>query len=221
LSRIIDVVKSTTVDLMPSSLRADIGSIDEDTRTAQIIFSTGAGVMRYDWAKGVRYIEKLSMDPKHVRLGRINTVGNLLDSHSAWSVGDVLGAIEPGSARMANGMGLASIRFSRRASVDEIWQDVVGKILRSFSVGYNVYRYIEDTGKEGQIATRTAVDWEPYEVSLVPMPADIGATVRSGDKALTHPCVILTRSDDEDADAISTFRRLALQECASLGRYVR
>jgi hypothetical protein len=30
---------------------------------------------------------------------------------------------------------------------------------------------------------RTAVDWEPYEISMVPMPADTGARVRTGDKS--------------------------------------
>lgn len=191
-------MSARTVELFPLSFRADLTSINEDKRTVELVFSTGAPVTRYDWMTGKRYREVLSMDAAHVRLTRLNTVGSLLDAHSAWSVGDVLGAVEPGSARIEKGRGLADVRFSRRATVEPIWQDVRDKILRSVSVGYNVYRYVEDTGKDGQLPTRTAIDWEPYEVSLVPMPADIGATVRSGDKARTHACVIEIQADDAD-----------------------
>lgn len=187
---------------MPLAFRADLGSSDAEKRTVDLIFSTGAAVTRYDYSTGKRYREVLSMEAGHVRLQRLNAVGNLLDSHSAWSVGDVLGAIEPGSARIEKGKGLATVRFSQRAAVKDVFQDVIDKILRSVSVGYNVYRYVEDAGKDSQIPTRTAIDWEPYEISLVPMPADVGATVRS--KALSHLCVIEPRQDD--ADRLRHFR---------------
>lgn len=184
--------------MLPLAMRADVGSIDVERRTVEIIFTTSAPVMRYDYMDGKRYLEVLSMQPSHVRLTRLNTVGNLLDSHSAWSVGDVLAAVEPGSARMEGGRGLATVRFSRRDDVEPVWQDVRDKILRSFSIGYKVYKYVEDSSKEAQIPTRTAIDWEPYEISLVPMPADIGATVRSGDKSRMHSCVIEFSTDDAD-----------------------
>lgn len=190
--------------MVPLAFRADFSSINEEKRTVGLVFSTGAPVTRFDWASGKRYREVLSMEPAHVRLSRLNSVGSLLDAHSAWSVGDVLGAVEPGSARIEKSQGLADVRFSRRDQVEPIWQDVRDKILRSVSVGYNVYRYVEDAGKDGQIPTRTAIDWEPYEISLVPMPADIGARVRSGDKSCTHPCVIEIRQ--EDADRLRRFR---------------
>jgi hypothetical protein len=194
----------TTVDLMPLAFRADLGAIDDENRTVEIIFSTGAPVTRYDWVSGKRYREVLSMDPAHVRLQRLNSIGTVLDTHSSWSVGDVLGAIEPGSARLEKGKGYATARFSKRDAVTPVWQDVRDKILRTFSVGYNAYRYIVDPGKDGGIETRTAVDWEPFEVSLVPMPADAGATVRSADKARTTPCVLEIRNDD--ADRMRRFR---------------
>lgn len=182
-----------TIDIQPLSIRADVGAFDDASRTVSIVFSTGAPVTRYDWSSGTRYTEVLSMDPQHVRMDRLNSVGNLLDSHSAYSVGDVLGAIEPGTAQIADGQGTADIRFSQRDAVTPVWQDVRDKILRSFSVGYSVYKYVEEVGPAGSLPVRTAVDWEPYEVSLVPMPADIGATTRGG-KSTTNQCVIVTRN---------------------------
>jgi hypothetical protein len=206
-----------TIDLPALSVRAAIGSVNEDKRTVEVIFSTGAAVLRYDYNQGRRYREVLSMDPKHVRLGRLNAGAPVLDSHSAWSVGDVLGVTESDTARIEKGRGIVTLRFSEREAVADIWGDVKGGIIRSVSIGYAVYKFQEDSTPKDGIPVRTAIDWEPFEVSMVPMPADAGARVRSADKALTNPCVILTRSDedDDDADSTSRYRCLALEECAS------
>lgn len=182
-----------TVDLPSLSVRASVGTINKDARTVDLIFSTGASVDRMDYWSGKRYREVLSMDPAHVRLDRLNAGAPLLDAHSAYSVGDVLGAVQPDTARILNKQGVATVRFSKRESVEPIWGDVVDGIIRSVSVGYRVYKFVEDSPKDGGTPTRTAIDWEPFEVSMVPMPADTGARVRSGDKSDTNACVILAR----------------------------
>lgn len=182
-----------TVDLPALSVRAAVGGVNKDARTVDLVFSTGAAVDRMDYYSGKRYREVLSMDPAHVRLDRLNAGAPLLDAHSAYSVGDVLGAVQPDTARIANKQGIATVRFSKRDSVEPIFQDVVDGIIRNVSVGYRVYKFVEDTPKDGGTPTRTAVDWEPFEVSMVPMPADTGARVRSGDKSDTNACVILAR----------------------------
>ena len=186
-----------TVDLPSLSVRADVGAVNDDARTVELIFSTGAPVDRVDFWTGKRYREVLSMDPAHVRLDRLNAGAPLLDSHSAWSVGDVLGTVERGTASLDKGKGIATVRFSKRDAVTPIWQDVRDGIIRNVSVGYRVYKFEETQPKDGGTPTRTAVDWEPFEVSMVPMPADAGARVRSGDKSDTNPCVILTRDAQE------------------------
>lgn len=199
-------MKPLTVDLPALSVRAEVGGVNDEARTVDLIFSTGAGVLRMDPWTGKRYLEVLSMDPKHIRLDRLNAGGPLLDSHSAWSVGDVLGAVEPGSARIEKGKGLATVKFSKRASVEPIFQDVRDGIIRHVSVGYRVHKFEETVPKDGGNPTRTAIDWEPFEVSMVPMPADAGARVRT-DKSHTNPCVILTDgSPVDDADRMRRFR---------------
>ena len=206
-------VKSTTVDLFPLSLRADVGAVDDEKRTVELIFSTGAAVERFDYWAGKRYREVLSMDPAHIRLDRLNAGAPLLDSHSAWSVGDVLGTVEPGSARVEKKRALATVRFSKRDSVKDIWQDVRDGIIRNVSVGYRVHKFVEDAGKDGAIPTRTAIDWEPFEISMVSMPADAGAKVRSGDKSLTNLCVLVRAGHTSDADRQ---RRLRLARAFAL-----
>jgi len=188
----------TTIELPPLSVRATVRTINEEARTVDLVFSTGAAVERFDWWTGKRYIEKLSMDPAHVRLQRLNAGAPLLDAHSAYSIADQIGAVEPDSAKMVKKEGRATVRFSRREAVEPIWQDVRDAIITSVSVGYRVHRFEETTGKDGAIPTRLATDWEPFEISLVPMPADAGAKVRDGDKSNANQCVIVRVASDED-----------------------
>lgn len=203
----VNTVNPQTIDLPVLSTRAAVSSINTDTREVDVVWSTGAGVERYDWQTGKRYLEVLSMDPAHVRLERLNAGAPLLDSHSSWSIGDVLGAVKRDSARIAKGEGLARLKFSRNSDVAGVWQNVVDEILRSVSIGYRIYKFIEEQGKNALIPTRTAVDWEPFEVSMVPMPADVGARLRSGDKSHTNPCVILTPGPSTtDADRLRRLR---------------
>lgn len=197
-----------TIDLPPLALRAAVSTVNDDARTVDLVFSTGAAVERMDWWTGKRYLEKLSLDPTHVRLDRLNTGAPLLDAHSAWSVGDILGTVVADSARIAKGKALATVRFSRRDAVEPIWQDVRDGIIKSVSVGYRVHAFEEDAGKDNKLPVRTAVDWEPFEISMVPMPADAGAHVRS-DRRDLNPCVILARGLSPVAIADADRRRFA------------
>jgi hypothetical protein len=144
------------------------------------------------------------MDPAHVRLDRLNGGAPLLDSHSAYSVSDILGTVVPGSVQTTKKALLATVRFSKRASVDEIWQDVKGGIVRDVSIGYRVFAYEEKPGKgPGAPAVRTATSWEPFECSLVPIPADAGAKVRGEEPADANACEIVQPAPPEPAPATS------------------
>jgi hypothetical protein len=183
---------------MPAlTLRADVqtSSVNVEARTVEVVFSTGAPVTRFDWMSGQRYIETLSLKPAAVRLDRLNNGAPFLNAHNAWDLGDVIGVIESNSARIEKGQGVATVRFSKRADVEPIWQDVRDGIVRNVSVGYRVYKYVQSEGDKGQLPTRDAVDWEPFEISAVPIGADAMAQMRSEDKAKvpTYPCVITTR----------------------------
>lgn len=182
-----------SIDVSPFTFRAAVSTINQDRRTVDVVFSTGAAVERYDFATGKQYLEKLSMNPSHVRLERLNKAAPVLDAHSAFSIADVMGAVVEDSARFVSGAGVATIRFSRREAVEPVWLDVLDGIIRNVSIGYRVYLYVEEgRGGERQLPIRTAVDWEPFEISLVPMPADMGARVR-GDQArsLANECVLV------------------------------
>jgi hypothetical protein len=185
-----------TVQVGPLSLNAAVEGVSEDGLTFDLVFSTGAPVERWDPWSGKRYIEKLSLDPAHVRLDRLNAGAPLLNSHSAWDLSDVIGVIEEGSAKLSGKKGTAKARLSAHDDVARIRQDVKDRVLRNVSVGYRVYRFEEvSPAKENALPIRTATDWEPFEVSLVPMGADPGARVR-GERVESHPCVIVRLEEE-------------------------
>jgi hypothetical protein len=168
---------------------AEVGAVSGGSRTVPITWTTGAGVRRVDLMTGEPWIEELSCDPSAVRMGRMQSGAPLLDTHNKYSVSGILGVVE--NARVSGGRGTAEIRFSRRTEVEPVFQDVKDKIIRNVSVGYSVYRY-KDVSTEADIKARVtrmrAMDWEPCEVSLVPVGGDAGAGTRA--EAPKHVCEI-------------------------------
>ena len=73
---------------------------------------------------------------------------------------------------------MATLRFSGAADVEPIWQRIVDGALRGVSVGYRVHRYEHQRESAGEETIYRAVDWEPYEISMVPVPIDYEAMVR-------------------------------------------
>ncbi len=165
---------------MPLACRAaDVRTVNSEARTVDLVWTTGARVLRYDWWNDRPYYEELSLDPEHVRMGRLQSGAmSLLNTHSSRELGDVLGVVTSG--QLGPDGGTATVRFSQRPEVQGVFQDVNDGIIRNVSVGYAIYR-IERIApeKEGDPWVYRVIDWEPYELSLVPVPADPGATTRA------------------------------------------
>lgn len=148
-------------------------AIDEDARTVEIAFSSEEPYERWFG------IEVLSHNPQSMRLDRLKGGAAVLVNHDS---GDQVGVVE--SARVdGDKRGRAVIRFSKSARGQEIFQDVQDGIRQLVSVGYRVHKYdVEE--RQGQADLVTVTDWEPYELSLVAIPADATVGVgRSADKA--------------------------------------
>lgn len=185
---------------------APIVAVNAEARTAEVIFTTGARVKRYDWERGRQYSEELSTNPKHVRMDRLNSGAPLLDSHNRFALNGVLGVVEPGSAKMDGMRGTATVRFSAREEVEPVFRDVKDKIITNVSSGYVVHRFEElppDPESDGLPIYR-AVDYEIFELSLVAIGADAGATVRSDQTQTLYPCSFIERGNTmptENTDA--------------------
>lgn len=153
-------------------------TFNAERNTVEVVWSTGAKVDRMDWWTGERWVEELSMDSAAVDLSRLNSgAAPLLNTHSQYDLGSQIGVVE--RAWLDNGQGRAVVRFSSREDVAPIVRDVRDGIIKNLSVGYRVRRWDVTEGGNGVPATKRAVEWTPYEVSFVPIPADAGATVRS------------------------------------------
>jgi len=184
------------LSLGPAHFRAALepSTWNDEARTVELCWSTGAEVTRYDYERG-RFIESLSLDPKHVRLGRLNGGAAVLDNHNAWGgVRSILGVVE--KAWLDKGEGRCIVRFSTRADVEDIVRDDKAGIIRHVSIGYRVTKFRDDSEKDSNVKRFTAVDWEPFEVSLVTIPADAKAGVRSADQqSQTNPCDVYVREE--------------------------
>lgn len=179
--------------------RAELGTINEEERTVEAIFSTGADVVRRDWWTGETYIERLAMKPENIRLGLLNEGAPVVDTHRMYSTEDVRGNVVEGSAKLDGGKGVATLRFLRNdPDADKLWNKISQKVVRSVSVAYRTFKIEETKPTAKNLAIRTAIDWEPYEISAVPFGADPGAKMRNQDEETQfNPCVIQARAQEE------------------------
>lgn len=129
-------------------------------------------------------IEVLDHSPKSVRLARLNDGAPFLLDHRSGDSDAQIGVVE--AAMVENGRGVAGIRFSRSARAQEILADIRDGIRRKISVGYSIHQFDVSRGKGGEPDTYRATDWEPFEVSLVPVPADNSVGVRGNELFLAR-----------------------------------
>lgn len=178
-------------------VRAD--TFNEDDRTVEVCWTTGAMVKRYSYSEGY-YLEQLQVDNKSIRLDRFDSM-SLLDTHEGWSMDSRLGTIVPGSVRIESGKGYALIRLSRKQRAEELLQDLRDGHPLSISVGYKVHRYERIEGEPGALPVLRAIDWEPIELSAVPIPADAGATSRSEPKGEEFETIVVRHEAPNSAAA--------------------
>ena len=173
-----NIEKRDIPGIVTRALQTNRGSFNKEARTIDVVMATSAVIRTFLWDDdGLRAInERLSMNPAHVRQDRMNRGLPLLNAHERADMGDQIGKGINISLRGEEMVG--TLLFSGRDSVKDILQDVEEGIFDSVSLGYRVYAY-EVTKREGQIDDYLAVDWEPLEISMVPVPADANCKTRS------------------------------------------
>ena len=164
-----------------------------EQRTVEVVWTTGARGVKFLWDTCGLVDEELATSPTNVRLDRLNAGAPVLNTHQRSDLAGQIGVVVPGSARMASGQGTASLQLSDRADLAPIVADIAAGVIRNLSVGYTVHAY-EIEQREGQRPLYRAVDWEPFEISFVPVPFDAAAQVRSG--PFPQPCILRTLSPE-------------------------
>ena len=172
-----------------------------EERIFNVIFTTGATVRKYNYFADEMYDEELVVNEASVRLGRLNGGGApVLDTHSDMSLDNVKGVVMAGSARIEGGLGYASLKIDGGPENEPVIRKIRDGIIRNVSVGYRVHRY-EVIRNDGAVPLYRAIDWEPYEISLVPIGADAGAGIRSTPR--TFPCEVINHSTPKENRTMS------------------
>lgn len=168
---------------MQFTLRAE--AIDEEARTVELSFSSEEPYERW-WGT-----EILDHADTAIRLGRLNGGGALLMDHNSR---DQVGVVE--RAWISGKKGRATVRFGRSARAQEVFQDVQDGIRKLVSVGYRIVEMVL-AQRDGDNATYRVTDWEPYEISLVSIPADTTVGVgREGEPLAFDPRSLVQEEED-------------------------
>ncbi|MCA3371329.1 MAG: HK97 family phage prohead protease [Roseomonas sp.] len=151
-------------------------TVDRASRTVEVVWSTGARARNFVPSLG-GITEELDMSPNAVRMAQLGS-GNapVLNTHRSSDARDVLGRVI--AARLEGGRGHAQLQFSAAADVEPLWQRIADGTLRAVSIGYRVHRYDQRPDPVSGEMIYRAVDWEPFEISIVPIPVDRDAQVR-------------------------------------------
>jgi len=165
---------------MNKSMRAIIPGIeirakDEETRTVEFVAATENGVDTY---YGREFLDMAGLD-----MARYQANPVILDTHSRDSAAAVVGK----AVLTVEGNKLAaSVTFAKTERAEDVWQLVDGGFINALSVGF-VPRQVttieerENYELNGQDITgpaRIVKQWELYEISVVPVPADPAALRR-------------------------------------------
>ncbi|OOH92326.1 hypothetical protein BMF29_08480 [Comamonas kerstersii] len=178
------------------SLQFERSTINEEARTVVLAFASETPVERW-WG-----IEILDCNASAMRQGRLRAGANLLCDHNQRDVVGVIESVEIGTDKVAR----AVVRFGKSARAEEVWQDVKAGIRRNGSVGYLIHRAVLAEERDG-LETYRVTDWEPYEISLVSVPADasvgVGRSLATSAQA-TPAATSTTPSPTEENRAMTT-----------------
>jgi HK97 family phage major capsid protein len=154
-----------------ATIEAADDCLDGENRTVNLSFSSEEPYERI-WG-----IEILDHAPTSVRLDRLIDGGALLLNHDPDRQIGVVTAANCDSDKVCR----ATVKFSSSEAGQEIYQDVADGIRKKVSVGYRILKAVQE-GTKADVPVFRVMDWEPFEISLVSIPAD--------------PTVGVGRSDD-------------------------
>lgn len=112
-------------------------------------------------------LEVLDHNETSINLERLNTSAPVLFNHN---LDDLRGVVI--KAMIKDKKGVALVKIANTEKGLETLQLIKDGVLVNVSVGYVVNKFVLETIEES-VKQYRAVDWEPYEISLVTCPADI------------------------------------------------
>lgn len=203
--------RTVQVPIQPIAVQLRARSYDPEAGTVDVVIHSGERVLRRNWQVcDTPFWEELSMEPGAIRMGRLNSGRmSVLDNHGyangathgpeLGQTANIVGVVvqDSGHVESVNGRQalVGTIRLSQVPELASLRTKVEEGILSSVSGAYQPWRYeLREIATDGLPVYRV-VDWEPYEVSLLGLPAEEGACLRSA--ALSSSlCSIVDRRAD-------------------------
>lgn len=176
----------------PQHRAAEVGVVDIEARTVELSFSSEIEYKRWFG------MEVLGHSTGEVRMERLQDGAAALWNHD-WD--DMRGVVE--SARIdGDAKGRAVIRLSKSPTGEQMLQDLKDGIVTKVSVGYMVHglKLVEE---RDDVDVYRVIDWEPYEISFVSVPADNSVGVG---RALENPP---EERQPEEAETINSVKTTA------------
>lgn len=204
-----------------TNLRSLVGTYRPETvnleeRTVEMVFTTGEAGVRYDWWNDVSFLEELDVSEQALRTERLDKGLPVMNNHRTYDgIEGQYGVTE--GWRIESGKLVGTVRFARDEKSDVAFQKVADGIIRSTSLGYKVHEYTHiPSSEENKLDTLRATDWEPTELSLVPIPFEKGIEngVRAERNDETDHTVTIRTEDEEMFLQFGRFARHVKQEGA-------
>ena len=166
-TRIASIIADPRTQKMARAFSVERATLDETARTVELSFASENPVERW-FGMEVLEVSDVACD-----LSRLNNGGAVLLNHE-WD--DQVGVVIRAWIDAATKKARCIVKFSRSACGEDIFQDIKDGIRSLVSVGYIVRKMVLQS-VEGDMETHRVTDWQPYEVSVVAVPADTSVGV--------------------------------------------
>lgn len=158
------------------SFVVDDFKVDMEKRTVELSFSSEAEVGRWFG------IEILDHSQGAIDFSRLLSRAPFLLDHNSR---DQVGVVENAWLDISQRKGRALVRLSKSARGEEILQDINDLIRTNISVGYLIEKAVLSEQRKNE-DVYLITEWQPYEISLVSIPADVTVGVGRSDEKVNN-----------------------------------
>lgn len=201
--KLVKKTRKISLPIMRASVSIKPKTLNKEKRTVEVIFTEGARVLRRGFFQD--FFMELGLKKENFRMERFESGrAPVLDNHGDTSkrgIESQLGVIQSAHINEDEN-GVATLRFSKRESLDDFMTDIEDGIVSNISFGFNIFAF-EKVGEEDNLDVFRTTDIEPLEISVVPAGADQGARIRSNETQTMTDCIITEMVEDTRADEIT------------------
>lgn len=144
-------------------------SFSEEDGTVEIVYATATRADRYDFVEEL-VISEDAIDASRLDAGAVN----LIMDHMPYGL--PLGRVI--AHRVEDGQAIATVKLTQDPQHAGIVENIRAGIIATVSVGYQIKKY-EMIDADGAAPVMRVIEWMPAEISLVTVPADPHAQIRS------------------------------------------